>query len=30
MTAVAIGIGRRITSVAMRCHTPSPTGFGSR
>ena len=30
MTAVAMGIGRRITVVAARCHTPSPTGFGSR
>ena len=27
---MAIGIGRRITSIATRCQIPSPTGFGSR
>ncbi len=30
VTPMAIGTGRRITMVAMRCQTPSPTGFGSR
>ena len=30
ITTVAIGIGRRMTVVATRCQTPSPTGLGSR
>ena len=30
MTAAAMGIGRRITNVAMRCQRPSPTSRAGR